>query len=176
MRKIRFLMLFAIILSVFMFVAGSADDANEPVLNENEEAVQETEPNDADVVQAEPNETAVAQEEPEEITLEQAWTDANDAFDAESRSWMREGAEQVNIAKAALRTTETELRLLKMIAISEGADETVAAIDKLLQNRVAKVDELLDRAKNSRREEIMRQKEERRKAYEERRRNRQTEQ
>ncbi|MFA5783946.1 MAG: hypothetical protein WC962_03595, partial [Phycisphaerae bacterium] len=158
-------MTFCMMVSGFLFVASCADDANEPN-NPNEELSQVTKPED----------TAVVEEATKELALEQAWADANSAFESESRGWMREEGEQVNIARASLRTTQAELQLLRMIAQSEGAENTVAAIDKLLADRTAKVEQVTERAKNSRREEIMRQREERRKAYEERRKNRQTDQ
>jgi GTP1/Obg family GTP-binding protein len=81
-------------------------------------------------------------------------------------------AQRIDFARTAQRTTEAQLELLKMIAESEGATQTVAAIDKILKDRAAKVDEVLDQAREERRQERIKELEEKRKAREEMRQNR----
>jgi hypothetical protein len=164
--KTRLLVICGFILSVFVPIALAADtnDVNEPA--ENEAVMQLEDVNEA--------QTEVPDTNSPEAKLNKAWSDAERANDSEAKGWLKlEMAERINFARTAQRTTETQLELLKMIAESEGATQTVAAIDKLLEDRAAKVDEVLDQAREERRQERIKELEEKRKAKEEMRQNRQ---
>jgi hypothetical protein len=163
--KTRLLVICGIILSVFALIALAADMAEE-----NEPATDEAVMQFGDV-----NETQPEMPDPNshEAKLNKAWADAERANNSEARGWLKlEMAQRIDVARAAKRTTDAQLDLLKMIAESEGAAQTVAAIDKLLEDRAAKVDEALDQAREERRLERIKELEERRKAREEMRQNR----
>jgi hypothetical protein len=164
-EKVRFLVLCGAILSacVLLAVAAESADENEPAAKEN---VMHAEA-------AEPNSPETAEPESPEARLRRAWADTERAVDNEAKHWLElEMAKRVEFARAAQRTTEAQLRLLRMIAESEGAMQTVAAIDKITEARAARVDEVLDEAREARRQERLKEMEERRKAREEMRKNR----
>ena len=162
MSKTRLLIILSVILSVITLIAFAAD-MNEPT---NDEAtMQSKDANEAQAAAPDPNSP--------EAKLDKAWSDAERANNSEARGWMElEMSQRINFARTAQRTTEAQLDFLKMIAESEGATQTVAAIDKLLEARAAKVDEVLDEAREARRQERIKEMEERRRAREEMRQNR----
>ena len=103
-----------------------------------------------------------------EARVERGWVEIEQAADSEARGWMAlEMDKRTEFTRTAQRTTEVQLHLLRLVAESEGATQTVAAIDKILEARSAKVEEVLDEAREARRQERIKQREERRKALEE---------
>jgi hypothetical protein len=164
-EKIRFLAICGAILSacILLAVAAEVPEGDEPTTEEtmrHAEGIEETE-----AEAAEPN-------SPEEM-LKRAWADVNRANDSEAKRWLDlEMDKRIEFARASQRATEAQMRLLKLIAESEGASETVAAIDKILEVKKAKVDEVLDEAREAKRQERLKELEDRRKAREEMRKNR----
>jgi hypothetical protein len=155
--KTRLLVICGVILSAFVLIALAAD------MNEPADKKTITQPKDVNEAQAKPLDVNSP-----EAKLNKAWADADRASDSEAKGWLKLEMEQrVDFARAAMRTTEAQLDLLKMIAESEGAKQTVDAIDKILKARAAKVDEVLDEAREARRQERIKELEEKRKAREE---------
>jgi hypothetical protein len=162
-KKFRFLTCCGVILSVCVLLAV-ADDANEPVKEIKIEQVEAV--NNVEIKTAEPNYI--------ETEIDKAWADADRALDGEAKNWLNlEMDERVEFARASEKTTKSQFELLRLIAASEGATQTIEAMDKLLEARTAKVDEVLDEAREARRQEHLKDLEERRKAFEERRKRRQ---
>ncbi len=165
MGKIRFLAIWGLILSACVLLAVAAETAEEDESTTEDAVMHAEETEQVEVEAAEPN-------SPEEM-LKKAWVDADRAGDSEAKGWLElEMDKRIEFARAAQKTTEAQLQIVKMIAESEGATQTVAAIDKILEARVAKVDEVLDEAREARRQERIKELEERRKAREEMRKNR----
>jgi len=163
--KTRLLVICSAILSVIVLVALAADTNEVSQPADNNTVMQHEDVNEAQAETPDPNSP--------EAKLNKAWVDADRANDSETKGWLKlELDQRIEFARAAKRTTDTQLDLLKMIAESEGATQTVAAIDKLLEARAAKVDEALDQAREARRQERIKEMEERRKAREEMRQNR----
>jgi len=164
-EKVRFLVVCGAILSACVLLAVAAEMADE---NEStaEESVMHAERMEEEKTEAtEPN-------SPEEM-LKKAWADVDRASDSEAKHWLElEMDKRIEFARASQRTTEAQMRLLKLVAESEGATETVAAIDKILEVKSANVEEVLDEAREAKRQERLQQMEERRKAREEMRKNR----
>jgi hypothetical protein len=164
-EKVRFLVLCGAILSACVLLAVAAEPAEV-----NESTTEETTTHAEGMEEAEAEAT-----EPNspEARLARAWADVERAVDSEAKHWLElEMAKRVEFAKAAQRATEAQLHLLRMIAESEGAMQTVAAVDKIVEVRAARVDEVLDEAREARRQERLKEMEERRKAREEMRKNR----
>jgi len=158
--RTRILVIYGMILSAFVLLALAADTAEENEPADDETVMQAEELDEAEAESAEPNVP--------ETVLSKAWYNADRASDSESKQWLKLEMEQrIDFARAAKRTTEAQLHLLKMIAESEGATQTVAAIDKILEARAAKVDEVLDEAREAKRQERLKELEERRMAREE---------
>lgn len=165
MNKIRFLIIISSILSAFVLLAVATEtaDVNEP--NEQEAKIQTEVMEEAEVKAVDANSP--------EATLMKAWTDVERAIDSEAKQWLKlEMNQRVELARAAQRATEAQMKLLKMIAETEGATQITAAIDKILETETAKVDEVLDEAREARRQERLKEMEERRKAREELRKSR----
>ena len=169
MKKARFLVAAGVILSVIGFLAVAAME-EEPVADEGQSVSASSE---------EPQESGQAAEANAvdansfEARVERGWVEIEQATDSEAKGWMElEMDKRIEFTTAAHRTSEAELQLLRLIAESEGAAQTVAAIDKMLEARSAKVQEVLDEAREARRQERMKEREERRRALEEKRRSR----
>lgn len=155
-NKTKLLAICCSILSVFVLMAFAAD-MNEP--SDDETMMKSSDANET-AETLDPNSL--------EAKLNKAWFDAERANNSEAKGWLKlEMDQRVDFARAAQRTTEAQLEYLKMIAESEGAAQTVEAIDKLIEVRTAKVDEVLDEAREARRQERMKELEERRRAREE---------
>jgi hypothetical protein len=157
-------------------VAAEPGDGNEPGQTlQQESAAGEVAPavtDETPIVEGANDINAPDLNSPEE-KLKKAWAEVNEATDSEARDWMDlETEKTLGLARASLRTTEAQLNLIKLVAQSEGATQTVAAIDEVLRIRSAKLDAVAERAKDARREERLREREERRKAIEERRKSR----
>jgi hypothetical protein len=163
--KTRLLVICGVILSVSVIMASATDtaDVNEPA--DDETVMQYEDVNESQAETPEPNSP--------EAMLNRAWAEAERANDSEAKGWLKLEMEQrIEFARAAKKTTDAQLELLKMIAESEGATQTIAAIDKILEERAAKVDEVLDEAREARRQERIKELEERRRAREEMRQSR----
>jgi len=71
----------------------------------------------------------------------------------ETRLWLqREADNRVNLAKSANEQVMAEIRLIRKLAVEEGAKKTTAAIDGLLLNRQRRLDNLIEKLQQERRE------------------------
>jgi hypothetical protein len=158
--KIRIIVICSVILSALVLMALAADTAD---VNKPEDDKTPMQAEDVNEVQDE-----TLDPDSPEAKLNKAWADAERANDSEAKGWLKLEMEQrVDFARAAQRTTEAQLDFIKMIAEAEGATQTVAAIDKIIEDRATKVDEVLDEAREERRQARIKELEEKRKAREE---------
>ena len=174
MERVRLLMVLGLILSVVVFlsVAAAADQEGEPNGLQPEAAGAPEEalvPVEEVRGPAEPQDVNAAVDANSfEARVERGWTEIEQAADSEARGWMAlEMDKRIEFTRTAQRATEAQLQLLRLIAESEGATKTVAAIEKILEAKSTKVEEVLDETREARRQERIKQREERRKALEE---------
>lgn len=168
MAKVRFLVAAGVVLSVIGLLSAAAME--EAVVDEGQSV---SAPSEKPQESRRAEEANVVDANSFEARVERGWVEVDQAADSEARGWMElEMDKRSEVTRAAQRTTEAQLQLLRLLAESESATQTVAAIDKILEARSAKVQEVLDEAREAKRQERIKQREERRKALEEKRKSR----
>jgi len=101
-------------------------------------------------------------------SLKQAWPEIIRAVDSEAKNWANlEPEKRISLARASLKTTKTQLQFIRQVAESDGATKTVDVIDKLLEMRTAKLDDITDKERDTQRKEHLKKREEKHKVREE---------
>ncbi|MGD9110157.1 MAG: hypothetical protein PVG93_04395 [Phycisphaerales bacterium] len=114
-----------------------------------------------------------------EATVEDAndkeWQQIKESGEKEGSQWLRADAENIAVlAKSVNEQSQAELQWLRAIAEQEQASETVKAIDKLLAMRSQRYEQVIEKAKDERRQRMLQRREEKRSRGRERRSSRQS--
>ena len=110
------------------------------------------------------------EEQMPEDANDKEWQQVKKSGEQEGSQWLRATAENIAVlAKSVHEQGQKELQVLRQIAEQEQATETVKAIDQLLAIRSERYEQVIEKAKDERRQRMLQKREEKRNRSRERR-------
>lgn len=158
---------FALMQASMFTLNAFADEPNEPNIQKKVSDV-----NSVEKKQKKSKEIfSLETEEYSSVTKEdKIWQDVEKAGEQEGGQWLKTDAENIaSLAKDVNENSFKELMILRKIAEEDKAEKTVQAIDKLISIRGQRYQQVIDKAKDERRQRILQQREERKNRAAERR-------